>query len=112
MSHIHSEDRDGFKIDFYALAEHITLEQLGYEAEDAEETRAQLEDGALVMFCAKITASKNGIELASDYLGGCIYKDEKDFINNDCYYGDMVRTVIAEAKQAIIDLNKGMNNDN
>lgn len=112
MTHIHSEDRDGFEIDFYALDEHITLEQLGYEAEDAEETRAQLEDGALVMFCAKITASKNGIELAADYLGGCIYASEKDFVNNECYYGDMVQTVIAEAKQAIIDLAKDIDNDN
>ena len=112
MTHIHTEDRDGFKIYFYAIEEHITLDQLGYDVEAAEETRAQIEDGTLVMFCAKITASKNGIELASDYLGGCIYKDEKDFVNSEDYYGDMVRTVIEEAKQAIIDLNKDMTNDN
>ena len=111
MTHIHTEDRNGFKIDFYALDEHITLEQLGYSAEDAEETRAKLERYELVMFCAKITASKNGIELAADYLCGCIYEDEKDFVNNDCYYGDMVQTVIESAKQAIIELAKVINDE-
>lgn len=62
--------------------------------------------GELEWFCAKITASKNGIELAEDYLGACCYATYEDFINLDCYYGDMVKTVIEQAKQAIIDLSK------
>lgn len=99
------------KIDFYAL-EDFNGVRGQFEDDDAAEIIAQLEAGDLVQFTAKVTASKNGIELAADYLGGCFYKDEKDFINNDCYYGDMVQTVIAEAKQAIIDLNKDINNDN
>lgn len=103
---IHSEAREGFEILFYAEDEHITLEQLHFSPEDREEIGEKLERGDLVMFCAKVTASKNGIELAADYLGGCIYADEKDFVNNDCYYGDMVNTVIAEAQHAIINLTK------
>lgn len=111
MNHIHSEDRDGFKIDFYALEDFSSPRDM-FEDDEAAEIIAQLEAGDLVQFTAKVTASKNGIELAADYLGGCIYADEKDFVNNECYYGDMVRTVIEEAKQAIIDLNKEINNDN
>ena len=111
MTHIHSEAREGFKIDFYAL-EDFTSPRDMFEDEDAEEIISQLEAGDIVQFTAKITASKNGIELAADYLGGCIYASEKDFVNNECYYGDMVQTVIAEAKQAIIDLAKDINNDN
>lgn len=111
MTHIHTEDRAGFKIDFYALEDHNDVADQ-FEDADAAEIMAQLEAGDLVKFTAKITASKNGIELASDYLGGCFYKDEKDFVNNDCYYGDMVQTVIEEAKKAIIDLAKDIDNDN
>ena len=111
MTHIHTEDRDGFKIDFYAVEDFTDASEM-YEDDEAAEIMAQLEAGDLVQFTAKVTASKNGIELASDYLGSCFYKTEKDFVNNDWYYGDMVQTVIAEAKQAIIDLNKDINNDN
>lgn len=111
MTHIHTEDRNGFKIDFYAVEDFQDVRGQ-FEDDDAAEIIAQLEAGDLVQFTAKVTASKNGIELASDYLGGCFYKDEKDFVNNEDYYGDMVQTVIAEAKQAIIALNEDINNDN
>lgn len=107
MSLIHNELREGFAIEFYAEAEDMTLDQMSFEADDIDEIGEKLESGELVLFCAKVTASKNGIELASEFLGGCIYKDEKDFVNNDCYYGDMVTTVIEAAKQAIADLIKG-----
>lgn len=107
MSLIHNELREGFAIEFYAEAEDMTLDQMRFDADDIAEIGAQLDSGELVLFCAKVTASKNGIELASEFLGGCIYKDEKDFVNNDCYYGDMVTTVIEAAKQAIADLTKG-----
>lgn len=111
MTYIHSEERDGFKIDFYAVEDFQDVRGQ-FEDDDAAEIIAQLEAGDLVQFTAKVTASKNGIELASDYLGGCFYKDEIDFVNNDDYYGDMVRTVIEEAKKAIIDLAKDIDNDN
>ena len=111
MTHIYTEDRDGFKIDFYALEDFSSPRDM-FEDDEAAEIIEQLDAGELVQFTAKVTASKNGIELASDYLGGCFYKDEKDFVNDDCYYGDMVQTVISEARQAIIDLNKDVNNDN
>lgn len=111
MTHIHTEDRNGFKIDFYAVEDFQDVRGQ-FEDDDAAEIIAQLEAGDLVQFTAKVTASKNGIELASDYLGGCFYKDEKDFVNNDDYYGDMVQTVIEEAKKAIIDLAKDIDNDN
>lgn len=107
---IHSEAREGFEINFYALEDFASVADQ-FEADDAAEIMAQLDAGDLVQFTAKVTASKNGIELAAEYLGGCFYADEKDFVNNDDYYGDMVNTVIAEARQAIIDLTKDTDND-
>lgn len=31
---------------------------------------------------------------ASDSLGGCTYKDERDFMSDDGYFGDMVQSVL------------------
>jgi len=97
---IHTENREGFEIQFHALNEHLALDQL-FEAEDVPELAEKIESGELVYFCANVRAYKNGIELSSEYLGGCLYADEKDFINNDCYYGDMVAAAIENARAAI-----------
>ena len=45
-------------------------------------------------FCAKITVKYKDFE-ATDYLGGCSYKNEKDFKNGG-YYWDMVNTCVKE----------------
>jgi hypothetical protein len=51
-------------------------------------------------FIAKVTASKHGIELGTDYLGGCCYDRISEFLN-DPYFSDMVDNVITEAKETI-----------
>ena len=98
--------RDGFDIYFEALEENIRIDEDFMDASMIEETIADLESGETVMFCAKVTAFKNGIELASDYLGACIYECEEDFYikYKDCYFADMVNTVISEAKEDIASL--------
>lgn len=102
---IHTEVRDGFTIQFFAESEELPLSQL-FDGGALDDVAEQIEKGALVVFCAKVTASKNGIELARDYLGQCVYEDAMDFVSNGDYYGGMVRTVIADAKAAIIALQK------
>lgn len=104
---IHTEVREGFTINFFAEDEHITLEQLCFDEADKLDTEYKLASGDLVIFCAKVTASLMGIELSSEYLGACIYADEKDFVNDNDYYGDMVATVIEGARATISDLTKG-----
>ena len=42
----------------------------------------------------KVTAKWNGIE-ESEYLGGCSYESEEDFIKNSGYYDDMRKEAIA-----------------
>lgn len=103
---IYTEQSQGFEIRFYACEEHINIEDMFSEPEDIQETYEKLNSGEWVLFCAKVTASKNGIELADEYLGGCIYSDEMDFVTQNDYYEDMKNTVIENAKQAIIDLSK------
>lgn len=53
-----------------------------------DEIIRQLENGNEWAWCAvKVTAKWKGLE-ASNYLGGCSYKDEQDFMNCG-YYEDM-----------------------
>lgn len=95
----------GFDIYFEALEEDLSLREL--LPGETEENLQEIERNNAV-FCAKVTAEKAGIELASDYLGGCIYENEKDFYTryeND-YFADMVDTVVNEAEKELSNLIK------
>jgi len=100
---IHSEKREGFDINFYAGEEDCHPRDL-FMPEDVDQIINDINDGHLVWFVAKITASKNGIELASDSLGGCCYHSYMDFVDHNYYYAGMVNTVINEARQTIKEL--------
>lgn len=49
-------------------------------------------------FCAKVSIWRDGVELASDYLGACSYKTEKDFYTRyrSDYFADMVGACVDE----------------
>jgi hypothetical protein len=95
---IHAEEKDGFMIRFYVAPE--TQDPVGAFDDDGE-TAAAIREGRFEWFIAKVTASRNDIELADDYLGGCCYESVRDFVRDDDYYADMRNQVIAEARAAI-----------
>lgn len=98
---IKSEIIDGFTIKFFALPADDNIND-SFEPEDAKDVIYKINSGEYVHFLAEITASKNGIELASDYLGSCIYNDYLNFWNiKEDYCADMIQTVINEAKENI-----------
>lgn len=46
-------------------------------------------------FCAKVSAWKDGEELAAEYLGACCYKNEDDFWQEEGgYFDDMVKNLL------------------
>ena len=95
---IHTEQYKGFDINFYITYEDMHPRDSFDETEwNIKELCQQIDNGDYVWFIAKVTASKNGIELASDYLGGCLYENTMQFVNEGCYYGDMRETVVREA---------------
>jgi len=101
---IHSEEYKGFDINFYVTYEDMHPRDLFDDAmEDIKELCQKIDDGHYVWFIAKVTASKYGIELADDYLGGNLYENEKQFVTEDGYYADMRESVFRQA-EAIIDL--------
>ena len=95
---IHAEEKDGFMIRFYAAPE---TDSPDGAFDDGGETAAAIREGRLEWFIAKVTASRNDIELADDYLGGCAYASVMDFVRDDDYFADMRRQVIEDARAAI-----------
>ena len=97
---------ENFDIYFSAEPEYESIEGLFPDdsKEQVTDTVNKIESGDLVYFCAKVTAFKNGIELASDYLGGCIYESEQSFIDSSDYFPDMVNTAVRESKEMISSL--------
>lgn len=100
----HTEEIEGFTIKLYTTPE---LEQPDWDfdsEEDKQELLRKIDKGIYEWFGVKVTAEKNGIELASDYIGGCCYKSIEEFIKSGDYYEDMVNTVIREARETIASL--------
>lgn len=107
-THAHRETFEGFTIDVYRETEYDSPADYlaGEERDDADTLRA-IERGALDWFAVRVTASKNGIELGSDYLGACIFDSIQDFIGYAHvgeYYADMRAAAVAEARAAIKSL--------
>lgn len=71
---------------------------LDKEAEDY--ILARLESGDIwAWFTAKVTVRDSYGREASDYLGACCYKDEKDFKQGG-YYLDMIRECLDQIEMA------------
>jgi hypothetical protein len=86
--------------------------------DETGEVRDKLYDGRLTLFCARARVMWQGVELASDYLGGCIYEDIDAFQDHrQCgrenrrleaagetarcgsYFSDMISNVCTEARK-------------
>ena len=103
---INTETYEGFEIRFYACEEDASPQDcFALDVETETEIFRKIDAGLLQWFCAEVTASKNGIELASDYLGACCYESAQDFVRESGgYYEDMRANVIKDARAAIQSL--------
>lgn len=95
----HDEIYKGFLIRVYALPEDSAPED-----SLPENDCAGIRNGEYLWFMAKVSAFRNGVHLADDYLGGCCYQSSRDFIDPESYYGDMRENVINLANAVIASL--------
>lgn len=112
----------------------VTAEEerdLDLSFDDTGRIRRGLENGTFVAFCAKAAVYFRGTEIATDYLGNCIYKSPAEFMDHHkirqaqrraqqredrkaakenrqpsqiaigSYFSDMVRQAISEARKEI-----------
>ena len=73
--------------------------------DDDGSIREQLERGTLFAFVARVAVKWNGATVGEDYLGGCIYATESDFMRYG-YFRDMVRCAIADARRNLANVPK------
>ena len=99
---------DGFDITFNALAEDVPLsDTLDCTDQELKEYYKKLENYDLVYFCAEVTASRCGVNLAHNYLGCCIYVSYDDFIQANDYIQDMIQMAVEDAKHTLKQMNQG-----
>lgn len=96
----HEKTIEGFDIVFSTTYEH-THPRDHFMPEDAPQICEDIDSGKYEWFVARVQAFKNGIELGTDYLGGCLYESPMQFVKDSDYYGDMVQSAIKEAKANI-----------
>jgi len=67
---------------FHVVIDAVEEIDLDLSWDDDGTTREGLENGSLIAFCARARVFLRGKEIASDYLGGCIYKSLEDFADH------------------------------
>ena len=101
---IHTDDIRGFHVVFSITPEDFHPRDSFDESEyDIAELCDKIDRGLYVWFCACIEVYQQGILLGTDYLGGCLYENPKQFVTESGYYDDMINTAIADAQS---NLNK------
>jgi hypothetical protein len=67
---------------FHVKVDAIEETDLDLSWDDDGYTKRGLEDGSLIAFVARARVYFRGLEVSSDYLGGCIYKSLADFADH------------------------------
>lgn len=105
MSHwetVHTEEHEGFTITL-RIAPAYDEPDWDVSPEELKEINDKIESGALLWFVARVSASKAGVELGDDYLGGNCYASAQEFVGS-CVYDDMREAAIEAAKAKITEL--------
>lgn len=95
-------DRDGFEIIVDKTWEDLNPRDL-FEADDIEEIIKDIDRGHLDWFMLRVRALVDGHELGSAYLGGMLYEDPKEVLQ-DGVVEDMIYDAIQEARKEALRL--------
>ena len=91
---IHTEEIGVITISTYVTDESY-YQYHGYVDEEIED---RIESGELECFEVKVSACIDDIEIASEYLGCCVYENYIDFVTANDYYSDMKKDVLLTCK--------------
>ena len=94
-------------------------EDCDFSFDESGETQAKVESGEWEVFQTAVRVYLRDAEISADYLGGSIYSDPREFFrehiglaarsradgrNYGCYFPQMVREAISEARKALADM--------
>ena len=101
---INRETVDGFDIVLSIAPEkRHTSEHFNIRPDKLAQLCLDIEQGRYLWFVARVQAFRLDVELATDYLDGCVYKSPDEFMTGDpegCY-SSMVETVTIKARDKI-----------
>lgn len=101
---IKTEDTQDFHIVCSVAYEEIhPRDSFDDSCHDVDEICQKIDSGEYVWFMVRVEAYRHGILLGTDYLGGCLYNNYQEFLN-DVYYEDMVYNAIFDAKHNLSKL--------
>jgi len=99
-------ERDGFAIIVDKTYEEIDpWDQLSECFDSKQELYADIDSGKYEWFMLRVRVLVEGHELASEYLGGCLYKDAKDVLT-DGTAEDLIHMAMTDAKSQVYRLSK------
>ena len=99
-------ERDGFAIIVDKTYEDIDpWDQLSECFDSKQELYADIDSGKYDWFMLRVRVLVEGHELASEYLGGCLYKDAKDVLT-DGTAEDLILVAMTDAKSQVYRLSK------
>ena len=70
---------------------------------DMDEIYSKINDGRLDWFMLRCRVFYEGVELASDYIGGFLYEDAAEVLT-DGVAEDMIESTIEDAKKAAVEM--------
>ena len=96
-------EKEGFLICFEAEPEDQTIRKhfqlCGYGESQIKQLERKVREGKAVWFTARVSAWRDGVELAAETIGGCYYRNHEEFVNGGDYFPQMVDSAIVQAKQ-------------
>jgi len=72
---------------------------------DIDEICKDIDRGHLEWFMLRVRVLVEGLELSSEYLGGCLYEDPKEILS-DGTAEDIIDTVMTDAKKQVYRLSR------
>lgn len=96
---VHTEADGAFEFTL-ALAPETGAPDWDMTDAEREQFIQDVEDWKILYFVARVTCAVSGVEMSSEYLGGCAYASVADFIR-DGYYRDMCAATKAAAVKQI-----------
>ena len=102
---VRKEQRGEFEIRFSITPDKDDpAEFFAWETKDEDRDIVEnIRVGKLLWFSARVTASKAGVVLGSEYLGGCCYENTDDFLSSS-NYESMAEFAIDEARETLVKL--------
>ena len=97
-------ERDGFDIVVDKTYEDMHPRDC-FETDDVDEIVKDIDRGHLEWFMLRVRVLVEGLELSSEYLGGCLYEDPREILT-DGTAEDLIDMAMTEAKKDVYRLYK------